>query len=217
MVSGEWFVVREGLTGATRIPSLARSGQRISAVELLLLGLCGAAAAAAVGFAKLGLGIPGHSIVLAALPMGLGLSLAPRRLAGSVMSAGALGTALLLSGSGAATYGSGASVSLALIGPMMDLALRRARTGWPVYVALVVSGVAANLLALSSRAATKVLGLDLAGGRPFDSWWLQAAGTYTLSGVVAGLLGALCWFQFRSRSGHGGRSLGRPSAERTHA
>jgi hypothetical protein len=217
MVSGDWFVVREGLTGATRIPSLARSGQRISAAELLLLGLCGAAAAAAVGFAKLRLGIPGHSIVLAALPMAFGLSLAPRRLAGSVMSAGALGTALLLSGSGAATYGSGASVSLALIGPMMDLALRRARTGWPVYVALVVSGVAANLLALSSRAATKVLGLDLAGARPFDSWWLQAAGTYTLSGVVAGLLGALCWFQFRSRSGHGGRSLDRPSAERTPA
>ena len=61
--------------------------------------------------------------------MALGLSLAPRRFAGSVMSTGALGTALLLSGAGAATYGSGASISLALIGPMMDLALRRARTG----------------------------------------------------------------------------------------
>ena len=53
----------------------------------------GAVAAVAVGKAKLGLGIPGHSIVLAALPMMLGLALAPRRLAGSVMSAGALGSA----------------------------------------------------------------------------------------------------------------------------
>jgi len=213
---GEWFVVHEGLTAATRFPSLARSGQRISATELLLLVVCGAAAAVTVGFSKLSLGIPGHSIVLAALPMALGLSLAPRRFAGSVMSTGALGTALLLSGAGAATYGSGSSISLALIGPMMDLALRRARTGWPVYVALVVSGVAANLLALASRAATKVLGLDL-GGRPFDSWWLQAAGTYTLSGIVAGLLGALCWFQFRSRSERSGQSLDRPPAGRTQA
>ena len=115
------------------------------------------------------------------------------------MSAGAFGTASLLSSAGAATYGSGATVSLLLIGPMMDVALHGARAGWRVYVALVVSGVAANLLALASRAGTKLLGLDL-GSRPFDSWWLLAAGTYTLSGVVAGLLGALCWFHFSDRS-----------------
>jgi hypothetical protein len=199
MVS-DWFVVHDGLIGAARLPSLARSRQRISAAELLLLLACGAAAAAAVGFVKLGLRIPGHAIVLAALPMAFGVSLAPRRLAGSVMSAGALGTALLLSAGGGATYGSGAAVSLSLIGPMMDVALRGARGGWRVYVALVASGVAANLLALGSRAATKVLGLDLAGARPFDSWWLLAVGTYTLSGVIAGLLGALCWFHFNDRS-----------------
>jgi hypothetical protein len=68
-----------------------------------------------------------------------------------------------------------------------------------VYTSLALSGVAANLLALASRAATKILGLDLAGARPFDGWWLQAALTYTLSGIVAGLLGALCWFHFNDR------------------
>ena len=197
----DWFVVHENLIGAARFPSLARPRQRISIVELVLLLASGAAAAAAVGFVKLSLGIPGHAIVLAALPMALGLSLAPRHLAGSVMSAGALGTAFLLSAVAGVTYGSGASVSLSLIGPMMDVALRGARRGRRVYVALVVSGVAANLLALGSRAATKLLGLDLAGARPFDSWWLQAAATYTLSGVVAGLLGAVCWFHFNDRSG----------------
>lgn len=196
----DWFVVHDGLLGAGRLPPLARARQRVSAAEWLLLLTCGAAAAAAVGFVKLSLGIPGHSIVLAALPMVFGVSLMPRRFAGSVMSAGALGTAWLLSAGGGASYGAGSFVSLFLIGPMMDVALSRARSGWRVYAALVLSGVATNLLALGSRATAKFFALDLAGTRPFDSWWLQACVTYTLSGVVAGLLGALCWFHFNDRA-----------------
>lgn len=196
----DWFAVHDGLVSTARFPWLARTRSRVSAIELLLLLSCGAAAAIAVAYVKLSLRIPGHSIVLAALPMVLGLSLAPRRLAGSVMSAGAVGTAWLLTASGGASYGAGSSVSLLLIGPMMELAVRHARGGWRVYAALVLSGVATSLLALGSRAAFKVLGLDLADARPFDSWWLQASVTYTLSGVVAGLLGALCWFHFNDRS-----------------
>jgi len=186
----DWFVVHDGLVTAGRFPARARAHRGISAAELLLLCGCGATAAVAVGFAKLGLGIPGHSIVLAVLPIAFGLSLAPRRLAG---------TAALLSALGAVTYGSGAIVSLSLIGPAMDVALRRVRGWWRLYLALVLAGMAANLLALGSRAATKLLGFDLAGARPFDSWWLQATVTYTLSGMVAGLLGALCWFHFDDR------------------
>lgn len=196
----DWFDVHDGLVAAGRLPSLSRA-RRISAVELLLLLLCGASAAAIVGFVKLGLGIPGHAIVLCVLPMALGLSLAPRRLAGSLMSAGAFGTAAMLSAAGRASYGAGAFASLCLIGPMMDVALSGARTGWRLYLGLVLSGVGANLLALASRAGAKLLGFDLAGARPFDSWWLQAAGTYTLSGVVAGLVGAMCWFQLSERRG----------------
>jgi hypothetical protein len=116
------------------------------------------------------------------------------------MSAGAVSTAWLLTATGGASFGSGSSVSLLLIGPMMDVAVRHARSGWRVYAALVLSGVATNLLALGSRAAFKVLGLDLAGARPFDSWWLQASVTYTLSGLVAGLVGAFCWFHFKDRT-----------------
>ena len=196
----EWFVVHEGLADATRLPSLARSRRRISAAEVLLLLTSGGVAAAAVGMAKLGLGIPGHSIVLAALPLAFGMALAPRRLAGSVMSAGALGTGWVLRAAGVASYGSGSLVSLCVLGPMMDVALRRVSPGWRLYMALVLSGVATNLLALGSRAAAKLIGLDLAGARPFDSWWLQAVVTYTLSGAVAGLLGAFCWFHFNERS-----------------
>jgi hypothetical protein len=195
-----WFVVHEGLTTAGRVPSLARSRERISALEVLVLLASGAAAAAAVGMAKLGLGIPGHSIVLGALPLALGLSLAPRSLAGSVMSGGALGAAWLFQGAGVASYGSGSLVSLCLLGPMMDLALRGARGGWRVYAALILAGAATNLTALGSRAVAKLAGLDLAEARPFDSWWLQATGTYAASGIIAGLLGALCWFQFSERS-----------------
>jgi hypothetical protein len=196
----EWFAVNDGLAEAARFPPLTRARSRVSAIELLLLLSCGAAAAMAVAYVKLSLRIPGHSIVLAALPLVLGLSLAPRRLAGSLMSAGAVGTAWVLTTAGGASFGAGSSVSLLLIGPMMDVAVRHARAGWPVYAALVLSGVATNLLALGSRASFKILGLDLADARPFDSWWLQASVTYTLSGVVAGLLGALCWFHFNSRS-----------------
>jgi hypothetical protein len=196
----DFFVVRDGLIGAARFPPLSRPRQRISAAEVLLLLTCGAAAAAAVGLIKLRLGIPGHAIVLSALPMALGMALAPRRFAGTVMSAGALGAASLLAGVTDARYGSGSFVSLSLLGPMMDIALRHARAGWPVYAALVASGVATNLLALGSRAAAKLAGLDLADARPFDSWWLQAMGTYTASGIVAGVLGALCWFHFHDRS-----------------
>jgi hypothetical protein len=200
MLNG-WLVVHDGLVGATRFPSLARTHNRIAATELLILLGCGAVSAAAIAFVKLGLGIPGHSIILAALPMALGMSLAPRRLAGVTMSAGALGTAGLLASVGHAHFGSGAFVSLTLLGPMMDLALRKVQSGWRIYAALILAGLLTNLLALGSRASTKLLGLD--PGRPFDIWWLQAIVTYSLSGVVAGLLGALCWFHIRNRSARG--------------
>jgi hypothetical protein len=195
----EWFMVHEGLADAARVPPLARSRDRMSVLELLVLLASGAAASTAIGMAKLQLGIPGHSIVLAALPVALGLSLAPRHLAGSIMSTGALGTAWLLQRAGVGDYGSGSFVSLCLLGPLLDLALRGARRGWRVYAALVLAGTATNLLALGSRASFKLLGLDTGGGRPFDIWWLQALATYTASGLVAGLVGAVCWFNFRTK------------------
>ena len=204
----DWFIAHDGLVDAGRLPSLAQVRQRISVVELLMLFASGAAAAVAVGKAKLGLGIPGHSIVLAALPMVLGMALAPRRFAGSVMSAGALGSAWALAGAGVADFGAGSFVSLCLLGPMMDVALRNAQTGRRVYAALILAGVLTNVLALASRAASKVIGLDV-GGRPFDTWWLQASMTYTLSGAVAGLLGALCWFHLNSTGPRRGSRQGR--------
>ena len=164
--------------------------------------MCGATAAVAIGMVKLRLGIPGHSIVLAAVPMALGMALAPRRMAGCVMSGGALGTAWLLTTTGTGDYGSGSFVSLSLLGPMMDLALNGVQGGRGVYGALILAGLTTNTLALASRAVPKVLGLDV-GSRPWDSWWLLASVTYTLSGIIAGLLGAICWFHFNDRRNPG--------------
>ena len=198
------FGVHDALVAAARIPPITRFRERISTAELLLLFLCGAAAASTTGFIRLGLRIPGNAIILAVIPMVLGLALAPRRLAGFIMSAGAFGTASAFNLAGLAHYGSGSIISLCLVGPVMDLALARARSGWRLYLGFMLAGISANLLALASRAASKLLGLDIAGLRPFGDWWSQAALTYTLCGAVAGLIGAVCCFHLRGRRSQAG-------------
>jgi hypothetical protein len=195
------FAVRDGLAAAGRIHPVAKGQERISAAEILVLFLCGAVSASVIAFVRLGLRLPGHSILLSMIPMALGLALAPRRFGGFLMSAGAFGTAAAYTGAGLAHYGSGAFVSLCLMGPMMDLALTKVKAGWRLYGGLLLAGIGTNLMALASRSANKILGLD-PGTRPFGTWWTQAIVTYSLCGAVAGLLGALCFFHFRKqRSG----------------
>lgn len=194
-----WFGIHEGLATAGRIPARAQMRDRISASELALLLFCGGASAAMAGFINLHLRFPGHSILLSMLPMIFGLALAPRRFSGFMMSAGAFGAASAFSLAGLAHYGSGAFVSLCLMGPMMDLALAKVRTGWSLYFGLVLAGIGTNLMALGSRAMSKLLGLDLASMRPFGMWWTQAAVTYTLCGAAAGLIGAFCFFHLRKQ------------------
>ncbi len=207
------FAVRDGVLSAVRVPSLTRLDRRVTVAEIVLLLLCGAASACAIGYVRLGLRIPGHAIVLAAIPMTLGLALAPRRMAGSLMSAGAYGTAALLSGFAGARYGAGSFVSLCLLGPMMDIALAGTRRGWRLYLGLVLAGVAANFMALVSRTGGKILGFDLPGTRPFGTWWSQALLTYTLSGAVAGLLGAFLWFNLTGRREHDAAETGSRGAQ----
>jgi hypothetical protein len=194
-----WFGIHDGLAAAGRIPAMTRVRARISASELTLLLLLGAASATMAGFLRLGIRLPGHSIILSMLPMIFGLALAPRRLSGFIMSAGAFGTAAAFSIAGTAHYGSGAFLSLCLMGPMMDLALTKARKGWRLYLGLMLAGIGTNLLALGSRSMNKLLGLDLAGMRPFGTWWTQAVITYSLCGAVAGLIGALCFFHLHKQ------------------
>lgn len=198
MTMNHWFGINEGLAAAGRFPALARVRERISAYEILLLILCGSAAAAASGLIRLGLRLPGHSILLSMIPMILGLALAPRRLSGLIMSASAFSTGVALNLAGLAHIGSGAFISLCLIGPMMDLAVSRLRSGWKLYFGLVLAGIGTNLMALSSRGLFKLLGLD-PGTRPFGSWWAQAVITYSMAGAVAGLVGAIAFFHLRKQ------------------
>jgi hypothetical protein len=193
-----WFGINEGVAAAGRFPTVARERERISAYEIILLILCGGAAAAASSLIRLGLRLPGHSIVLSMIPMALGLALTPRRLSGFIMSASAFSTGAILNLTGLAHIGSGAFISLCLIGPVMDLSVSKFRSGWKLYFGLVLAGICTNLMALSSRGLTKLLGLD-PGTRPFGSWWTQAVITYSLSGAVAGLIGAICFFHLRKQ------------------
>ncbi len=207
-----WFGVHDGLAAGARIPS-ARLREKISALEVLLLILCGAGAASATGFIRLGLRIPGNAIVLAVIPMALGFAVAPRRLAGIVMSASAYGTATAFSLAGLTRYGTGAIISLSVSGLIMEIALARARRGWRLYLGMVLAGITANLLALASRGTSKLLGLDAAGGmRPFSDWIHQAPVSYTLCGAVAGLIGAVCCFRLRERKPRDGMTDSQSSA-----
>jgi hypothetical protein len=192
------FAVRNGLAGVGRIHAVAKDQDRISANEILLLFVCGAVSASAIAFVRLGLRLPGHSIVLSMIPMSLGLALAPRRFGGFLLSAGAFATAAAYTGAGLVQYGSGAFVSLCLLGPMMDLALTQVRGGLRLYLSFIGAGIATNLVALGSRSASKLLMLD-PGTRPFGGWWGQALMTYTLCGAIAGLIAAACFFQFRTK------------------
>jgi hypothetical protein len=193
-----FFGVRDGLAVAARMQTETQTRERISASEILALLFCGAVSASLIAFVRLGLRIPGHSIVLSMVPMVFGLAMAPRRFSGFIMSAGALGTASAFTGAGLAQYGAGAFVSLCLMGPMMDLALTKVRSGWRLYLGLVLAGIGTNLMALASRSTSKLMGID-PGTRPFVGWWNQALLTYTLCGAIAGLFGAICFFHFRNR------------------
>ncbi len=195
----KWFGIHDGLATAGRFPSLTRIKESISASEIVLLLFFGVASAAAVGFIRTGFRFPGNSIVLAMLPMVFGLALVHRRNSGFIMGAGALGGAGMFGMLGLAHYGAGAFVSLCLIGPIMDLALNRARNGRWLYIGLVLAGIGTNLMALFSRGIAKLLGLDVAGMRPFGTWYIQASMTYALCGAIAGLIAAFLFFQFRKQ------------------
>jgi hypothetical protein len=201
-----WFSVHEGLAAAGRIPTAARVRDRISDIEVAILIFCGMISASAISFVRLGLRLPGHAIVIAMIPMALGMALVPRKFSGFIMGAGACGAALMFGAFGLVQNGAGSFVSMCLIGPVMDLALTKARSGWRLYFGMILAGISTNLLAFFSRSMSKLMGLD-PGTRLFGEWWSQAIVTYSLCGALAGLIGALCFFHLRNRRSEDGTSL----------
>jgi hypothetical protein len=198
-MSNRWFGIHDGLATAGRIPPMTRIGERISASELALLTMCGATAAAASGILHRGWQIPGSSIILALIPMAFGLALAPRRHAGFIMGTGAISAAVIFNQIGLARIGSGALISLCLIGPVMDFTVNKARQGWRLYSGLILAGVITSMFALGCRGICKLLGFDFLGAQPIGIWWVKAIVTYPLSGAVAGLIAAICFFHLRKQ------------------
>jgi len=178
------------LADATRLPHFA--GGRAAWSEFAVLLALGGGAAALATYVRLGIGVPGHAILHVVAPLALALAVVPRRNAGAVAGVGALGGALLMGGWG---LGVGALTSLSLTGPVLDVAVRRARTGRGVYLGLILGGLASNWIAFIARLVPKLLGET--GRLPVAEWWPRAIVSYTICGAVAGLVSAALWFKFR--------------------
>ncbi len=184
----------DGLQQATRLPWLGRAEQALPVLEFAALLLFGAMAASATVLWDWSLRVPGHAILRAVFPMVTGLALVPRRGAGTVMGLGALLTLVAMQVGGYAVPGWGATTSLLLTGPMMDLALWSAKPGRRIYLSFALAGFATNFVAFVIRGVPKYFGMGGGGGRSFAGWWPEAIVTYSLCGVLAGVISAAVWF-----------------------
>jgi hypothetical protein len=193
--------VHGGLFESSRMPTLARPGQNVSALEVALLLLLGTGTTLAATFDNFHLGIPGHAILWTVFPTALGLAVVPRRTSGCMMGLSALATALGLRAMGTSGTGVGAMTSLALTGPLLDLALWRVEKGWRLYLGFALAGLGSNVAAFFVSWGMR--GIDLAhkagSGGGGAAWLARAAWTYPVCGLLAGLLSAVVWFHFRQR------------------
>lgn len=165
--------------------------------------MCGVASALAVTTLEFKLKLPGHSILRAVFPMAFGLALVPRVGAGTVMGIGAATASILMTMAGWGERGLGAVTSLYLIGPCLDLAVCRAKSGRWIYLSLVSAGLMANLAAMAVQVTAKSMGWKVQGmGKSLAEWLPWAAITYPLCGILAGLLSAVVWFRWNSGRQH---------------
>jgi hypothetical protein len=173
------------------------TADRLRAVDLLILGLAGLAAAAATALLDFGVRVPGHAILRTVLPLALGMAFVPRRGSGLVMSASAGLGLMALRSVGLDGGGGGATTSLLLTGPLLDLASRWSRGGWRIYLAFAGAGLASNMTAFAVRWALKAggAGRGSGGGRGLGEWQSQAIVTYAICGLLAGLISAVICFR----------------------
>jgi len=192
------------LRGASRLPTFPGIRKDVQAAELVTLMITGAGAALLSTYLDFNLALPGHRIVLSIFPMAMGFGLVPRRGAGSIMGASATLTISALGLAGARVPGVGGLTSLLLVGPLLDVALRRGRGGWRLYAAFVLAGALSNAAAFAVRAGAKLAGLrGTGGGRTLAAWLPLSVWTYTAAGILAGLISAAAWFHWRDRHGAG--------------
>ena len=197
-----FFPPHDGLLTGSRFGRLARDHSRL--LDFLLLGGMGIVAGLAEAMLDFSLRIPGHAIIRAAIPMAVGLALAPRNGGGTLLSwVGGL-TVYLMSLAGR-HGGAGAMTSLLLTGPLLDLAVCWARRGWQVYLGFIAAGLASNMVAFGVKWTSKVA---TGGGGRLDLWWSRAVVSYPLCGLLVGLLCAIVWF--RATAGRSPRPKAQP-------
>jgi hypothetical protein len=195
----------KALGSSHRFPAVLRIGPCVSPLEFAALLLLGGATAVVSVWAKWSLGIPGHNILRVIFPMTLGLALVPRHGAASVMGISGTATALIFAAGGQRGLGAGAITSLALMGILLDLSLWRAQSGKSVYLRLILAGLAANLAAFLVRGGAKMLPGGGVDGLPLELWWSKAIISYSICGLLAGLISAAVWFRVAARPDSGGR------------
>jgi hypothetical protein len=213
--AARWGLLRRG--------SIDADG-RAAAVEWAVLVALGVVAALATSLPLAGLRLPGHAILRGTLPLVLGLSLVPRRSAGSVMSLAAAATFGALRLGGLGLPHAAAWVGLVCLGTALDVAAAGASGGWRLYVRFAVAGLAANLAAFAVRMMQLPAAAALAGHVPGSGggrgmgggfgggrgngpsvleFWPTALASFALFGAAAGLASAMIWFRARSRPEHG--------------
>ncbi len=186
------------LQDAARLPS--NSDRTAVAVDYLVLLGFGVVAATCTILADFGLKIPGHAILRVVLPFACGLALVPRHGAGSVMGVGALIGGGVLTGVGHYELGAGATTSLLLTGPLLDLMLRRTKPNQSLYWRMALAGFLANAGAFLVRGGVKWLESPGAGKPLLAVWGGKALVTYSVCGLIAGLLSAFIVFRWRTET-----------------
>jgi hypothetical protein len=213
------------LADAARWGALSDRRERSRAVELATLVTLGVVAALATSVPWHGLRLPGHAILRGTLPLVLGISLVPRRTAGSVMSLSAAATFVALRLGGLGLPNPAAWVGVLCLGPAADLALSGAKGGWLLYIRFAGAGLAANLAAFAVRMAVGTANTLLtiprpatgpgsgtgtgggmgggvgprAAGLPVEEFWMTALASFAVCGAIAGLICAALWFRTRPR------------------
>ncbi|WP_166827313.1 hypothetical protein [Thalassoroseus pseudoceratinae] len=186
------------LRHAARLPS--RTEQWATMADYVMLVGFGVFAATFTILADFSLKLPGHAILRVALPFACGLALVPRHGAGSIMGLGALLGAGAWIGIGHRELGPGATTSLLLTGPILDLMLRRTKPNQSLYWRMAMAGLLANAGAFFVRGAVKWVESPGAGKPIFAIWSGKALVTYSLCGLIAGLISAFLVFRWRSDS-----------------
>lgn len=205
------LAINTALAGRSRLVPLAGRRDAARPWEVAVLVGCGLLACAAVLLVDLDLRVPGHAILRSVLPMSLGLAMVPRRGAGLMMSGSAL-LGLLVGGGMGYSAGAGATTSLLATGPLLDLAARQASRGARLLIAFAAAGLLSNLLAFGVRGLTRLSGGGGGmGGRSAAGWWSIAPVSYAVCGLAAGLVCAIIWFRWSSRSQAAGDADGGPS------